>query len=174
MGRWGFVRRKERAVGDVTIEDRVLIRELYDTFYFGLNDGDPDVIRGCFAQGGGVTLYDGSLGGPEFGAATAVLWAKDPVGTTYQHHVTNMLVSPDPEGREDVRSVRMYFMVTGVWDPPHVIIRWSCEAHDEVRRVDGRWLFSRRKISLNHDSTGPHWDNEPPHPDRAQIPGLAG
>ena len=59
----------------------------------------------------------------------------------------------------------MYFLVTGVWEPPHVIVRWSCKAHDVLQRVDGTWLFHTRQITLNHNSTGPHWDNEPPHPD---------
>ena len=153
-------------MSEVSVEDRVLIRELYDTFYFALNDGDAETLKACFAPGGHITRYAGDPSTPEFGAATGEKWSKDPVGRTYQHHVTNILVSPDPEGREDYRSVRMYFLVTGVWEPPHILVRWSCKANDVVQRVDGRWVFWRRKISLNHDSTGPHWSNEPPHPAR--------
>ncbi len=161
-------------MSQVSVEDRVLIRELYDTFYFALNDGDPDTIFGSFAPGGIITRYDGEADGPEFGAATSIKWAADPVGETYQHHVTNLVVKPDPDGREDFRAVRMYFMVTGVWDPPHVIVRWSCEANDVVQKIDGRWLFSERSITLNHDGTGTHWDNEPPHPDRTEAAALLG
>jgi hypothetical protein len=154
-------------LSEVTIEDRVLIRELYDTFYMALNDGDADGVVACFAPGGQITRYAGQVSAPEFSAATGVKWSQDPVGRTYQHHVTNLLVKPDPEGREDVRAVRMYFLVTGVWEPPHIIIRWSCEANDLVQKVDGQWRFLDRRITLNHDSTGPHWDNEPPHPDES-------
>jgi len=156
---------EERGVSEVSVEDRVLIRELYDTFYFALNDGDAETLKACFAPGGHITRYAGDPSTPEFGAATGQKWSKDPVGKTYQHHVTNVVVYPDPEGREDYRSVRMYFLVTGVWEPPHILVRWSCKADDVVQRVDGRWVFWRRKISLNHDSTGPHWSNEPTHPE---------
>ncbi len=153
-------------MGEVSVEDRVLIRELYDKFYFALNDGDAEVQTACFAPGGSIQLYAGDVVSPEFSAATGQKWSKDPVGKTYQHHVTNLVVYPDPEGREDHRSVRMYFLVTGVWEPPNILVRWSCKANDVVQRVDGEWLFWSRKISLNHEATGPHWSNEPPHPDR--------
>jgi hypothetical protein len=152
-------------VSEVTVEDRVLIRDLYERFYIGLNDGDYPAIKSCFAPDGGIKRYDGAPSTPEFSAATGQLWNSHPVGKTYQHHVTNVLVKPDPEGRADFRSVRMYFMVTGVWDAPNVIIRWSCAADDVVQKIDGNWVFVTRQINLNHNSTGPHWDNEPPHPD---------
>jgi SnoaL-like domain len=152
-------------MSEVTVEDRVLIRDLYDRFYMALNDGDEAVIKASFAPGGHVARYDGAPSTPEFSVATGQLWAADPVGRTYQHLVTNVVVDPDPEGRPDFRLARMYFTVTGVWDPPHVIIRWGCKAKDVLQRIDGRWVFVERQISLNHDATGTHWDNEPPHPD---------
>lgn len=141
-----------------------MIRELYDRFYMGLNDGDGAAIAACFAPGGHIARYDGAPSTPEFATATGQAWKADPIGTTFQHHVTNVVVDPDPQGRDDFCIARMYFFVTGVYDPPHTIVRWSCSARDELQRVDGRWLFARRQISLNHDATGPHWDNEPPHP----------
>ena len=146
------------------VEERFQIRELYDTFYMALNEADADAIKSCFAPGGHIKRYDGEPSTPEFAAATGALWNSDDVGQTYQHHVTNVLVQPDPEGRNDFCFVKMYFLVTGVWEPPHVIVRWSCKAHDVLQRVDGKWLFSTRQITLNHNSTGPHWNNEPPHP----------
>lgn len=152
-------------MSEVSVEDRVLIRELYDRFYLALNDGDADTIMACFAPGGTIQRYAGDVNTPDFSAATGIKWSKDPVGRTYQHHVTNVIVEPDPQGRADHRSARMYFMVTGVWEPPTILVRWSCQAADELRRIDGRWRFSKRVISLNHDATGPHWSNEPTHPD---------
>src|SRR5262245_25785003 len=128
-----------------------------------LNEGDAEALKGTFAPGGHVTRYAGEPSTPEFAGANGQYWAADPVGRTYQHHVTNVLVKPDPEGREGYCKVRMYFLVTGVWDPPQVIIRWSCKADDVLQRVDGKWKFLTRQISLNHDATGPHWDNEPHH-----------
>lgn len=148
----------------VTIEDRVIIRELYDRLYMAMNEADDAAIKACFAPGGHVARYDGAPSTPEFAVATAHLWGDDPIGRTYQHHVTNVVVDPDPQGREDYRSARMYFLVTGVWESPQITVRWSCKAHDVLQRVDGDWLLLERRISLNHDGTGPHWNNEPPHP----------
>jgi hypothetical protein len=151
-------------MSQVTVEDRVMIRDLYERFYMGLNAGDYETIKGCFLPGVQFKRYDGALSTAEFSAATGQFWNADEVGRTYQHHVTNVRVLPDPEGRADHRNVHMYFMVTGVWEPPHVIIRWSCECHDQVQKVDGEWYFVMRQTLLNHNSTGPHWDNEPDHP----------
>jgi hypothetical protein len=162
-------RAKGDGVSEVSVEDRVLIRELYSRFYMALNEGDAETQKACFAPGGTIRVYSGDEVTPEFSAATGAKWSQDPVGKTYQHHVTNLIVDPDPEGREDYRSARMYFFVTGVWEPPNIIVRWSCKANDTFQRVDGEWLFSRREITLNHDSTGPHWSNEPTHPDKAEV-----
>jgi hypothetical protein len=150
-------------MGKVSVEDRVLIRELYDRFYWAMNDGDRETQIACFLPDGYLEKYSGEISTPEHSAATGFKWSRDPVGRTYQHHVTNVIVEPDPEGREDHRAVRMYFLVTGVWEPPQIIIRWSCKSHDDLQLVDGEWLFNTRKVTLNHDSTGPHWSNEPEH-----------
>lgn len=147
----------------VSIEDRVLIRDLYDAFYMALNEGDVDRIRSSFAPGGHVTRYGGDKVSAEGPAQTGLKWSQDPIGRTYQHHVTNVVVEPDPNGDEDIRKVRMYFFVTGVWDKPDTIIRWSCKSTDILKRVDGEWRFWDRYITLNDDSTGPHRADEPTH-----------
>jgi hypothetical protein len=84
------------------------------------------------------------------GAARA---AQDPVAMTYQHHVSNMIVDPDESGDENRRRVRIYFVVTGVEDPPEVKVRWSCRSEDVVELIDGRWRIVSREISLNHPGT---------------------
>ena len=127
------------------VEERFEIRELYDTFYMALNEADAAALKSCFAPGGHIKRYDGEPSTPEFAAATGALWNSDDVGQTYQHHVTNVLVQPDPEGREDFCFVKMYFLVTGVWEPPHVIVRWSCKAHDVLQRVDGSGSSTRAR-----------------------------
>jgi SnoaL-like domain len=120
-------------MGDGSIEDRVLIREVYDAFYFAANDGDTDRVEACFAPGGHITRYDGAPATPEFSAAKHVWWNNDPVGQTYQHHVTNLLVSPDPEGRDDFRAVRSYLLVSGPhWDNEPTHIDWDFDRNVAV------------------------------------------
>ncbi len=42
-------------MNEVSLEDRVLIRDLYDRFYMAANDGDPQSVKACFAPGGHIT-----------------------------------------------------------------------------------------------------------------------
>jgi hypothetical protein len=140
-------------VNGTSVEDRLGIRELYDRFYWGLNTGGEGQME-CFAPG--AQIERGGVGdtvGAETSLEAALKWANDPVGVTQQHHVTNMIIDPHPSGDEDKRAVRIYFMVTLVDDPPNIKVRWSCRAFDTVQKIDGRWLFLRRRIALNHQGT---------------------
>jgi hypothetical protein len=141
-------------INEVSVEERVLIRDLYDRMYWALNTGDAEGIRACWAPGGHVVR--GGVGDVidfEKSVEIAVNGQNDPVGKTTQHHVTNFIVDPDPDGREDCRAVRLYFIVTLVESPPETRVRWSCRSNDTVQRIDGRWLIFKREISLNHPDT---------------------
>jgi hypothetical protein len=140
-------------VGEPTLEDRVLIRELYDRMLWALNNGDADTIREVHDPEMETDRWDHAKSGVDQVVAAATSWPDDPVNSTRQHHITTFIVDADPEGREDYRSVRFYFMVTEVKEPPRIDVRWSCLSRDVVRRVDGRWLIWRRDIKLNHDAT---------------------
>jgi hypothetical protein len=140
-------------MGEPTIEDRVLIRELYDRFYWALNQSDTDGMSELFAPGGYTVNYAGEKNLPEESAAIIESWRDVPVAQTRQHHVTGLIVDPDPDGDPSRRAVRLYFMVTELADPPANRIRWSCFARDVVQQVDGAWRIWRRKIDVNHMAT---------------------
>jgi hypothetical protein len=140
-------------MAEPTLEDRVLIRELYDRALWALNNGEPDVVLALHDPEMETDRWDGAKSGVEGAAKAAEAWPSDPVNRTRQHHITTFIVDPDPEGREDHCAVRFYFLVTEVKEPPRIDIRWSCYSRDIVRKVDGKWLIWRRDIKLNHDST---------------------
>jgi hypothetical protein len=140
-------------MAEPTIEDRVLIRELYDRMAWALNNGDPDTIRELHTPDMVTDRWDGAKSGVDGPIGAAGAWPSDPVGTTRQHHITTFIVDPDPEGREDHMAVRFYFLVTEVTDPPAIANRWSCYSRDTVKRVDGAWRIFERDIKLNHDGT---------------------
>jgi hypothetical protein len=140
-------------MGEVSVEDEVLIRKLYDKCYWALNTGDEEGVTSCFAPGGYIEMYNGNIVTPEQSAAGGVANQSDPVMATRQHHITNFFVEPDEEGNENRRSVHFYFLVTQVYEPPKTEIRNSCFGNDVVEKVDGEWKILRRKISLNHLST---------------------
>jgi SnoaL-like domain len=143
----------ESEMRGTSVEDRLMIRDLYDRFYWALNTGGEGQME-CFAPG--AQIERGGVGdtvGPETSVEAAEKWAQDPVGVTYQHHVTNVIIDPHPDGDEDKRAVRIYFLITAVENPPDIKVRWSCRAFDTVQKVDGRWRFLRRRIQLNHQGT---------------------
>jgi hypothetical protein len=145
--------RRDTPSSAVTLEDRVLIRELYDRFFAAWNAGDGETMKACFTPAGQSVKHDGSIATPADLAALAGVWQSDPVARTRQHHVTNVVVEPHVEGRDECRSVRTYFLVTEVTNPPAIDIRWSCRTADEVQRVDGQWRFLRCRTLLNHPAT---------------------
>jgi hypothetical protein len=142
-------------MGEPTAEDIVEIRDLYSRFYWALNAADAEGMISCFAPGGGTNRYKGDVITPQEAAALATQMKADPIGATYQHHVTTVTVDPDAEGHEDRLLAKMYFFITEVSDPPHIGIRWSCSARDVLQRVDGKWRFLLRDINVNHAATGP-------------------
>jgi SnoaL-like protein len=140
-------------MGQPSIEDRVLIRELYDRYHWAFNTGDPDGLKACFVPGAELTTYSGHIVTPDTPAESARTWPDDPVAHTRQHHATTLIVDADEEGHDDRRRVRCYFMVTEAADPPAIVVRWSCFSRDVVQFVDGSWLIFSRNISLNHVGT---------------------
>jgi hypothetical protein len=136
-----------------TVEDRVLIRELYDRMVWALNTGDADTIRTLHAPDAQTERWNGATGGVEGPVAASAESLNDPVGRTRQHHITSFIVDPDADGHDDRMAVRFYFMVTQVSDPPENVIRWSCFSRDTVMRIDGAWRIWRRNIKLNDDRT---------------------
>lgn len=142
-------------MADVSVEDRLRIRELYDRYHWALNTGDGDGVAACFVPDGSAEFvhHDGVSRSAVGMVQAAVAWQDDPIARTRQHHVGAFLVDADPDGRPDRRAVRAYFLVTEVEHPPETRIRWSCFSRDVVELVDGEWYMRRRAVSLNHDGT---------------------
>jgi ketosteroid isomerase-like protein len=137
-----------------TPEQRLLIRDLYDRYSWALDTGDLDGVRALFAPGATVTAH--APGGhaavattPEEVDETLVSWLSDPEVVGRQHHVTTLIVDPDPEGRPGHWRVRTYFVVTKLdIDPLAASLVWSGFGDDVVAEVDGAWRIVVREVSL--------------------------
>ncbi len=140
-------------MGDVSIEDKVLIQETYARMLWALNNGDPDTIRELHTEDMETDRWDHEKRGIEGPLGASAAWPTDPIGRTYQHHITTFIVDPDPEGRKDHAAVRFFFIVTEVSTPGKIDVRWSSISRDTVKKVDGKWKIWRRDIKLNDDST---------------------
>ncbi len=137
-----------------TPEQRLQIRDLYDRYSWALDTGDLDGVRALFAPGASITAH--APGGhaavattPEEVDATIVSWLSDPDVVGRQHHVTTLLVDPDPEGRPGHWRVRTYFVVTKLsTDPLEASLVWPGYADDVVAEQDGTWRIVVREVSL--------------------------
>jgi hypothetical protein len=121
-------------VSEVSIEDELRIRRLYNRCYWALNSGDEQGVIDCFAPEGFIEMYNGNIVTREQSGAGAVASRSDPVMATRQHHITN-------------------FLVTQVYEPPKTELRNSCFGNDIVELIGDEWKIVKRKISLNHLST---------------------
>jgi hypothetical protein len=128
------------------IEDRVLIRELYNRYHWAMNHGDGDGVRTCYSPDAITTRYDGSTVTVDGVVETALKGPSDPIASTRQHHLTLFIVDPDEDGRPDRRAVRTYFVLTEVREPPAIVIHSSCYTRDVVERSAGRWRFAARSF----------------------------
>jgi hypothetical protein len=133
-------------MSETSIEDRVLIRGLYDRYHWAMNHGDGDGVRACYAPEAITVRYDGSTVTVDGVVATALKMPDDAVTATRQHHLTLLIVDPDEQGREDCRSVRTYFILTEVREPPVITIHSSCYTLDVVQRADTDWCFLHRNF----------------------------
>jgi 3-phenylpropionate/cinnamic acid dioxygenase small subunit len=61
------------------------------------------------------------------------------------HMISNILIDEGPEGRADVKSSFMVRQARKLRDEAW----WVGRRHDQVRRVDDRWLIARRCIFLD-------------------------
>ena len=133
-------------MAETTVEDRILIRELYDRYHWAMNHGDAEGVRACFRFDAITVRYDGSAVTVDGVVETAQKGPTDPVSSTRQHHLTLLIVDPAEEGRDDRRAVRTYFILTEVRESPAIAIHSSCYTRDIVQRIDGRWRFAARRI----------------------------
>lgn len=148
----------------VSIEDRVMIREMYSRYYMAMDIGDLVALRDLLTHDARTIMFDGTVVDAEYIINNAREWSRDPIGRTVQHHITNFYVEPDPDGREDQRRVFTYNVITGVFAPPDVSVRWVSRSQDIVRLVDGKWKLAERRTLLNDAATGVEREDEPAQP----------
>jgi ketosteroid isomerase-like protein len=133
------------------------IRQLFARFSHALDLGDAGGLAECFTQDGvlATTLPEEGLGGVHEGRAAI----REFGGRAHQfnaarvrHSAVNTIIEGDGQGARASSSV----LISRDYGPPNASghITYSelvttAMFHDELVRVDGRWLFARRE--LQHD-----------------------
>lgn len=118
------------------------IEELLYEYSFRLDMNQPEGLLELFVDDCEVVYA------PNFGANGKEAYAKTlgGIGSYFKatsHHVSNVQVSLDGPDRATVKCV-VYAMHRYQRERPDGIF-WG-QYHDEVVRVDGRWLFKRREL----------------------------
>ncbi len=136
------------------IEDRVAIRELMDTHAHGVMMRDADIWGAIWAEDAYWALPEyPDLGGYDGKAAIVAAWTQ-----SMQHY-----------GLDNMTRPMIYFMQPGaieVTGDSASAVAYTIEIYDdpasgkrvynngryddELRRIDGRWLFTRREYRIVH------------------------
>ncbi len=132
----------------LSIEDRVLIEDLFIRYTCALDAGDVDTVVGSFAE-------DGTLESPAVGVRAgrgeirefAERFARyQQGGSQLRHVISNLRVSVDG----DRGSAKCYLVVFQTRDGQSRLLapgHYDCQ----LVRTGGEWLFQRRVVTMDHD-----------------------
>jgi hypothetical protein len=136
----------------LSIDDRIAIRDLYARYCACLDAGDVDAWVQLWTEDGVFDTYQCSTGREAIHAyiRNVVAGRASKPWRNAQHWNNNLIV----EGGGNEAQALCYLMHVGqnrVSSAFTINIQGMYE--DELRRIDGRWLFKRRKV---------HFDTPPP------------
>jgi hypothetical protein len=133
-----------------SLEDRALIHDLYARYSWALDTGDTEAYVDLFAPDAVVyeTVAEGvrrAVGHEEI-REFVLRFHRNPDFPGRQHRISQVLILPEPEGREDRWLVRSYVLTTEVKSGQPPTVFWCGYGEDVVTKRDGRWLIESRKI----------------------------
>jgi hypothetical protein len=132
-------------------EERALIENLQARYLFALDFKDHDLYVTTFTPDGVLDVGSGPLVGRE---AIKAAVANMPGG---RHHITNLVLRIDG----DRATARAGWMHTGKNAEGRMTIGGFGHYEDDLVKVDGEWLFARRRI-YNEGNTA--WAAPPGNP----------
>jgi uncharacterized protein (TIGR02246 family) len=135
-------------MAETSVEDRIRIGDLFARYMWAIDTGDVETLAGCFTEDGSlespaVGQYSGRKSIREFAKRFAAFRER---GSQMRHVISNLLVDADG----DLASAKCYLVVFLTKDGASRLLgpgRYECD----LRKVDGRWLFQRRLVVMDHD-----------------------
>ena len=143
--------------GPLTVEDRLLIRELYARYVWAMDSGDLDAFVDCYAPGGRLDVGR-SATTPEEIRNWLADFLKDSAFPGSQHHYNQFVMEGD--GRScQVRAywVRLY-RLPGTTSSQIIAQGYYT---DTVVKVDGRWRFLIKRSHPAHELREHKFGQEP-------------
>ena len=132
------------------VEDQLLIHDLYARYSWALDSGDTSAYVQLFATD--AVVYEDTpegtrqIEGHDQIRQFVLRFHRDPEFPGRQHRMSQIVISPDPEGRADHWHVRSYALTTATKDGYAPNVFWCGYGEDIVVKVDGEWLIKRRLI----------------------------
>jgi hypothetical protein len=142
----------------VPVEDRLLIHELYARYSWALDTRDTEAYVRLFLPDA-VVIENAAAGRVSVQGHDAIRtfvrrFHDDPAFPGRQHRTSQILISPDPDGREDHRLVRSYVTTTQSHPGSPPTLYWCGWCEDIVAKVDGEWFLAQREIRPWDGQTG--------------------
>jgi SnoaL-like domain len=139
-----------RLVKRPSLEDTLLIHDLYARYSWALDTGDTDAYVALYLPDAVVyeTVPEGvrQARGHDEIREFVMRFHGNPEFPGRQHRTSQLVILPDPERRDDHWQVRTYVLTTDtkMGEPP--IVYWCGCAFDTVAKVDHEWFLAVREI----------------------------
>ena len=129
--------------GPITVEDRVAIDDLFARYAWAVDTGDVEAFVPLFTPDAVILdpngRFDAETGGP---AAFVELMRGNPTFPGRQHWVGQLVLEGDTESI----TARSFAIVPSLHRTGATNLHLVAWYEDELRKVDGRWLFAARAI----------------------------
>ena len=133
-----------------SVEDALLIHELYARYSWALDTGDTDGYVLLYAPDAVVheTVADGvrEVRGREAIREFVMRFHGNPDFPGRQHRTTQLVIDPDPQSRADRWRVRGYVLTTDAKEGAPPTVYWCGHTDDIVVKLNGEWLIEDRDI----------------------------
>ena len=128
----------------------MLIHDLYARYSWALDTGDTEAYIQLYATD--AVVYESSpegrkqIVGHDQIREFVLRFHGNPDFPGRQHRISQIVISPDPEGRAEHWHVRSYVLTTETQDGYTPNVFWCGYGEDIVGKVEGEWLIKSREI----------------------------
>jgi hypothetical protein len=134
-----------------SLEDTLLIHDLFARYSWALDTGDTDSYVQLYAPDA-VILEARPEGVREARGHDAIRelvlrFHNDPAFPGRQHRSSQVVILPDPEGRADRWLVRAYVLTTEAGGGHSPSVYWCGHTTDIVVKIAADWVIERREIN---------------------------
>jgi hypothetical protein len=143
---------------NLPVEDRLLIHELYARYSWALDTCDTEAYVRLFLPDA-VVIENAAAGTFRIQGHDAIrTWVHrfhdDPAFPGRQHRMSQIVITPHPDGRDDRWRVRSYVTTTQSVQGSPPTLYWCGWCADIVAKVDGEWFLAEREIRPWDGKTG--------------------